>query len=110
MFDELNIPISTNEIVKAFKELKNNRSGGPDHVINEFFKYGINYLETCLETVFNKCFEMGYFPLNWTEGYIVPLFKKGDQNQPENYRGITLLSTFGKLFTRILNNILSKLA
>ena len=35
---------------------------------------------------------------------IIPLHKKGDVNCVENYRGITLLSNFGKLFTRILNN------
>ena len=40
-------------------------------------------------------------------GLIIPLHKKGDVNCVENYRGITLLSTFGKLFTRILNNRLS---
>ena len=51
--------------------------------------------------------EKGYFPTKWTEGFIVPLHKKGDINQVENYRGITLLSTFGKLFSRILNNQLT---
>ena len=110
MFDELNLPISSAEIIRACKDLKNNRSGGPDNVLNEFFKYGIDYLEPYIKPLFNKMFDIGYFPSKWTEGYIVPLFKKGDANKPENYRGITLLSTFGKLFTRILNNRLSKWA
>ena len=37
----------------------------------------------------------------------MPLHKKGDINKVENYRGITLLSTLGKLFSRILNNRLT---
>ena len=53
---------------------------------------------------------MGYFPEKWSEGFIVPIFKKGDINEVSNYRGITLLSTLGKLFTRILNNRLNKWA
>ena len=53
---------------------------------------------------------MGYFPENWSEGFIVPIFKKGDINEVSNYRGITLLSTLGKLFTRILDNRLNKWA
>ena len=32
------------------------------------------------------------------------LFKKGDREQPGNYRGITLLSVVGKVFCKILNN------
>ena len=47
---------------------------------------------------------MGHFPENLCEGFIVPIFKKGDINEVPNYRGITLLSTLGKLFIRIMNN------
>lgn len=35
---------------------------------------------------------------------IIPVPKKGNLSIVDNYRGITLLSTLGKLFTRILNN------
>ena len=38
---------------------------------------------------------------------MIPLHIKGTINDVNNYRGITLLSTMGKLFTRILNNRLS---
>ena len=33
----------------------------------------------------------------------MPIFKKGDKNELSYYRGITLLSTLGELFTRVLN-------
>ena len=36
-------------------------------------------------------------PRQWREG----LFKKGDREQPGNYRGITLLSVVGKVFCKI---------
>ena len=60
-----------------------------------------------IQNLFNKIFEIGYFPEKWSEGFIIPIFKKGDTNEVSNYRGITLLSTLGKLFTRILNNRLN---
>ena len=37
-------------------------------------------------------------------GLIVNLFKKGDKEDPGNYRGITLLSVVGKVFCKVLNN------
>ena len=55
-------------------------------------------------------YEIGYFPETWTEGYIIPLHKKGSINDVENYRGITLLSVLGKLFSRVINNRLSEWA
>ena len=38
---------------------------------------------------------------------IIPLHKKGPLDNVNNFRGITLLSKLGKLFTRILNNRLT---
>ena len=42
-------------------------------------------------------------PMKWREGLIVSLFKKGDKEEPGNYRGITLLSVVRKVFCKILN-------
>ena len=37
-------------------------------------------------------------------GLIVNIFKKGDREDPGNYRDITLLSVVGKVFCEIPNN------
>ena len=104
MFDELNIDISIEEIDKAIKQLKNNKSAGPDLILNEFLTNGKHILMPVLRTMFNTIFRLGYFPDRWSEGYIIPLHKKGNIDDVTNYRGITLLSCVGKLFTRVLNN------
>ena len=108
MFEELNLNFSQNEILKSIKQLKSNKSGGPNMLINEFFIHGKQVLVPILCSLFNKVFEYGFFPEEWSEGYIVPLHKKGNLNDVENYRGITLLSALGKLFTRVVNNRLSE--
>ena len=43
-------------------------------------------------------------PKQWREGLIVNLSRKGDREDPGNYRGITLHSVVGKVFCKILNN------
>ena len=48
--------------------------------------------------------DTGKYPALLSFGLIVPFHKKDDRSKVENYRGSTLLSALGKLFTSILNN------
>ena len=52
--------------------------------------------------LFKKIWEEEEIPMDWKEGHIIKLPKKGDLSNCDNYRGITLLSTPGKIFNRIL--------
>ena len=57
---------------------------------------------------FNLVFDYGIIPESWLEGIIRPIYKNnGNVENPENYRPITILSCFGKLFTAVLNNRLT---
>jgi len=49
-----------------------------------------NYVIHFFVTFFNALFEKGIFPTKWTESIVLHLFKKGDVNNPNNYRGISL--------------------
>ena len=110
LFQELNIPISSDEIVKAIKDLKNGKCGGDDLLINELFIHGRDSLCQYLLPLFNLIFDSGIFPDMWRDGLLSPLYKRGNRLNPDNYRGITLLSVLGKLFTRVLNNRLESWA
>ena len=46
--------------------------------------------------------DIGAVPLDWQTGVVVPLFKKGDRRVCSNYRGITLLSLPGKVYSKVL--------
>ena len=101
----LNDPITEIEVKTAIKALQNNKSCGTDELINEFFKATDIKMLTTYTKFFNLVFFSGVIPEAWTLGIIKPLFKnKGDQSNPGNYRGITILSCLGKLFTSVLNN------
>ena len=63
-----------------------------------------------LVDLFNAILNSGYFPSQWSEGIIVPLLKRNDPNDVNNYRGITLVSCFSKIFTGVLNNRLTQWA
>ena len=110
MFEGLNLSISLEEIKDGVRQLRNGASAGPDLFLNEFLKKGANELITYMHSLFNKIFELGYFPERWTEGHIIPIFKKGDKNEASSYPGITFLSIIGKLFIRLLNTRLNSRA
>ena len=53
----------------------------------------------------NMGFENGIVPEDWRSAVVVPLYKsKGERNECNNYRGISLLSMVGKIYAGILIN------
>ena len=54
--------------------------------------------------------DIGIYPENWSTGVIVPIYKKGDKDNPANYRGITLTCAMSKLFTFMLNRRINEWA
>ena len=98
---ELDVPFTMEELVSSIKKLGNNKAPGPDKIINELIKNVIP-LRPVILGLFNNILDKGEFPDGWKVGIIVPLLKKGDPDDPNNYWGITLMSCLGKLFTRIM--------
>ena len=92
------------EVSCIIKKLKNSKACGADLVLNEFLKATGPILVPLYTKLFNLILQTGFIPEKWVIGIIKPLFKgKGDISSPDNYRGITILSCFCKLFTSVLN-------
>jgi hypothetical protein len=100
----LNDLITNNEIDTCINKLKNNKACGYDRIINEFIKCSATSMSNLYKTFFNLVLTTGIVPEDWVIGIIKPIYKnKGSRLDTDNYRGITLLSCMGKLFTFILN-------
>ena len=56
-----------------------------------------------MHAVLCSAWNTGIIPTDWKRGLVVPLWKgKGDHQDCNNYRGVTLLSVPGKVFARII--------
>ena len=100
----INNPFTYEEIHNLIRKLKKNKSPGIDLILNEFIKHCPENLIQVIVTLFNLVLESGIIPTDWTIGVIKPLYKnKGTIHNVNNYRGITLLSCLGKLFTSVIN-------
>ena len=101
--EEINKAFTAQEILDMVKAMRNNKACGLDNILNEYVKNSPTEMMTVLEALFNLILNTGIIPSDWTLGIIIPLHKKGPKSDPNNYRGITLLSCIGKLFTALLN-------
>ncbi len=105
----LNNDITIEEVNIAVKGLRRNKAIGLDFIENDHLMDAITILAPLFTQYFNLVFSTGFLPETWLTGTINPIYKgKGSRLDPNSYRPITILSCFGKLFTRILNNRLSK--
>ena len=74
-------------------------------VVIEMLKEGDMTVLEWLVRVFNICFMLSIVPVSWVIACMVPLYKgKGDVHDCSNFRGVSLLSVVGKVYSRVLIN------
>ena len=77
-----------------------------DEVRPEFLKaldvVGLSWLTRLCRITWTSGAVCPSLPLDWQTGVVVPLFKTGDRRVCSNYRGITLLSLPGKVYSGVL--------
>lgn len=90
------------EIDRTIDNLKNWKAPGSDNVQAEVIKYGGKGIRDFLFKVCQKTWQEKQMPGSWKEAIIIPLNKKGDKTDCSNYRGISLLNTAYKVFSKVL--------
>lgn len=125
----LALSITRNEVEKAMKSLPNGKSAGPDGIPQEIWKDLLHQEEKSenetdenitgtrntsdisdyFTILFNDIEEHGIEQnTNFAEGWLCPIYKKGDCTDAGNYRPITVLNSDYKTFTKALTNRLSE--
>ena len=84
--------IKIEEVRKAIQHLKANKTAGPDVITAELLKDAQNEIILYLVHLFNELFTRGIFPSEWTKAIIISVHKKGNIDDRDNFRGISLLS------------------
>ncbi len=100
---QLNSNISEAEVHDVILDMKKGKAPGVDGLVVELFQNSMNIVVPKLCKLYNRILNGNEFPEQWSKAIICSLHKGGDVNTQSNYRGISLLSTCGKVFTKILN-------
>lgn len=94
--------ISKQNILNIVKTLKKSNSSGMDGISTNIIKASIDYILSPLTYVVNLSLSHGIFPEILKVAKVVPLHKKGDTNNVENYRPVSLLSTISKILEKVI--------
>uniref|UniRef100_A0A670JBZ4 Reverse transcriptase domain-containing protein n=1 Tax=Podarcis muralis TaxID=64176 RepID=A0A670JBZ4_PODMU len=108
--DQLNAPISKEEVEEVINELKRGKAPGPDGLTASYYKDLKDRLIVPLIEVMNNILKVREIPETWKEAFITIIPKQdSDLTQVKNYRPISLLNTDYKIFAGILAKRLKKI-
>lgn len=100
--DSLNISnIQQTEVEIAIKSLKTNKSPGTDGITPKIIKNLNQHISPVLTYIINQSFNQGAFPNFLKTSLVIPLYKSGQKDLPNNYRPIALLPIFSKIFEKV---------
>ena len=88
--------------------LNEKKAKGIENTPAKFIKMTAPFTRLLLSDIFNKCALDGVFPLPLKIAKVTPIFKNGSQVKATNYRPISILSPFSKIFEKIIYNRLNK--
>ena len=99
--------ITIDDVLSHLKNVNVGKGDGPDNISPLLLKNCATSLSSPLHHIFNLSLSTALFPKRWKILYVTAIFKNGSRENIENYRGVAILPTFGKLFEAIVCSMLT---
>ena len=90
------------EVAKIVKSLKNTKSTGTDNIDVGIVKLILDDILPSLTHIVNISLLNSEFPSAWKWAKVIPLLKKGDPLNPQNYRPVALLPVVSKILEKVV--------
>ena len=101
-------PTNPAEVEDYIKNINIRKSVGPLSIPNQILKEFHKIFSVPLGEIFNMSLESGVFPKKIKITKVIPIFKKDDDQDCNNYRPISLLPNISKLFEKLIKTRLTK--
>lgn len=103
-----NLTFTEDEILQAIKCLDSDKGPGADSIPSHIIKDIAPLIVEPLKLIFDESIRSGIFPQSFKTTLIHPIFKAGDMHDVSNYRPISILNCFAKIFERLVHQNLLK--
>ena len=84
------------------KELPGNIAIVSNDILVSVLKESVSAYYEKLTDIFNNCIRSGTFPEILKKSEVTPFFKKGDPTSKADYRPVSTLSSFSKIFEKLI--------
>ena len=102
-FNDISWPYTaTKEINKIIDSLKSKNSSGCDEIPTKIIKISKPFVISPLINICNKVLAQGNYPERLKFSLIKPIYKSGDKFSPSNYKPISILPAFSKIFEKVM--------
>ena len=98
------IDVNENEVLNIIRALNIHKAHGYDDISIRMIKMCDKSLLKPLTLLFENSIKSSSYPDIWKRSNIIPVHKKNDKQLVNNYRPISLLPCFGKIFEKIMFN------
>ena len=95
-------PVTPNEVEDFISQMDNNKSIGPFSIPVPLLKILKTRIAPLLSSLINDSFLRGIFPNKLKLAKVTPVFKKVSRQDKDNYRPISVLSIFSKIFEKAM--------
>ena len=107
--NSFDFPEATPEAInKIIKKLNPNKATGPDKIPLKILIASANIIDCHLSYIINKDRKINRYSEDAKTALVRPIYKKDDRDQIKNYRPVSLLNGFSKIYERFLHDSLSK--
>ena len=98
-------PVLPQDVVRVISSLKNKKSNTKEVSVS-LLKANKEQIAVPLSILFNQSVEKDTFPQSLKHATVIPIYKKGPKDDIANYRPISLLSTYSKIFEKLMKKFL----
>uniref|UniRef100_A0A803SNX3 Reverse transcriptase domain-containing protein n=1 Tax=Anolis carolinensis TaxID=28377 RepID=A0A803SNX3_ANOCA len=102
---EIQPQIGKQVVQEHLASLNEFKSPGPDQLHPRVLKELAEVISEPLAIIFESSWRTGEVPADWRRANVVPIFKKGKKNDPNNYRPVSLTSIPGKILEKIIKEV-----